>query len=344
MEASLTTSMTVLILIARPPDFQILVVDILCMSASFIKLIFNRIGPAILKSLLNEHHFGSRGSDVISYCSSMSPLDVKSKYVDPKENALLPINNDKNCERESYGELRGYKAPNTVFLRKKPAELVRSIGSEKPKPGHQSIMLLDDFHKVSSIIDDGTVPECMRRVHLIRTGSKPLGFYIRDGFSIRTTPSGVEQVPGVFISRLIPGGLAESTGLLAVKDEIIEVNGIEVYGKSLDQVTDMMIANSSNLIITVKPINQKTCIRRAAPSTSTLSNPGSASSLRMAGDTADNGPTKSNSPADSMSGKSSGSLRGTTAHSSRSSHRMPQSRSSNELPGSVAEEPGVIDI
>lgn len=52
------------------------------------------------------------------------------------------------------------------------------------------------------------------------------------------------------------GGLAESTGLLAVNDEVLEVNGIEVTGKSLDQVTDMMVANSSNLIITVKPVNQ----------------------------------------------------------------------------------------
>lgn len=65
------------------------------------------------------------------------------------------------------------------------------------------------------------------------------------------------QVPGIFISRLVPGGLAESTGLLAVNDEVLEVNGIEVAGKSLDQVTDMMVANSSNLIITVKPVNQR---------------------------------------------------------------------------------------
>jgi hypothetical protein len=43
-------------------------------------------------------------------------------------------------------------------------------------------------------------------------------------------------VPGIFISRLVPGGLAESTGLLAVNDEVLEVNGIEVAGKSLDQV------------------------------------------------------------------------------------------------------------
>lgn len=44
------------------------------------------------------------------------------------------------------------------------------------------------------------------------------------------------QVPAIFISRLVPGGLAESTGLLAVNDEVLEVNGIEVAGKKLDQV------------------------------------------------------------------------------------------------------------
>lgn len=43
----------------------------------------------------------------------------------------------------------------------------------------------------------------------------------------------------MFVSRLLPGGLAESTGLLAVNDEVLEVNGIEVAGKSLDQVTHL---------------------------------------------------------------------------------------------------------
>lgn len=66
---------------------------------------------------------------------------------------------------------------------------------------------------------------------------KPLGFYIKDGDSYRMGPNnGIEKVPGVFISRLVPGGLAEGTGLLAVNDEVLEVNGIEVAGKTLDQV------------------------------------------------------------------------------------------------------------
>ena len=92
---------------------------------------------------------------------------------------------------------------------------------------------------------------------------KPLGFYIRDGTSVRVTNQGMEKVPGIFISRLVPGGLAESTGLLAVNDEVLEVNGIEVAGKTLDQVTDMMVANSANLIVTVKPVNQRWTLARS---------------------------------------------------------------------------------
>lgn len=61
--------------------------------------------------------------------------------------------------------------------------------------------------------------------------------YFRDGTSFRVTPNGLEKHPGIFISRLVPGGLAESTGLLAVNDEVLEVNGIEVVNKTLDQVS-----------------------------------------------------------------------------------------------------------
>ena len=43
--------------------------------------------------------------------------------------------------------------------------------------------------QVSSIIDVDIVPETCRRVKLLKHGSdKPLGFYIRDGTSVRVTP------------------------------------------------------------------------------------------------------------------------------------------------------------
>lgn len=143
------------------------------------------------------------------------------------------------------------------------AVLLRPDANKKKPP--VIISLPKDFRPVSSIIDVDILPETHRRVRLYKHGQeKPLGFYIRDGSSVRVTPQGLEKVPGIFISRLVPGGLAESTGLLAVNDEVLEVNGIEVAGKSLDQVTDMMIANSHNLIITVKPANQRNNIVRSA--------------------------------------------------------------------------------
>lgn len=192
---------------------------------------------------------------------------------------LLPINNDDN-----YHLAIATASPLLrLFLQRKEEADYSTLGSDsgsrrknavlsavllrpdvvKRKP-NIIISLPRDFRPVSSIIDVDILPETHRRVRLYKHGQdKPLGFYIRDGSSVRVTPQGLEKVPGIFISRMVPGGLAEGTGLLAVNDEVLEVNGIEVSGKSLDQVTDMMIANSHNLIITVKPANQRNNVVRS---------------------------------------------------------------------------------
>lgn len=139
-----------------------------------------------------------------------------------------------------------------------------SVCADVNRRGHVQIGVPQNFRPVSSIIDVDILPECHRRVRLYHQGSdRPLGFYIRDGITFNVTPHGLEKVPGIFISRMVPGGLAESCGLLAINDQILEVNGIEVTGKTLDQLTDMMIANSRNLIITVKPANQSKNIQNS---------------------------------------------------------------------------------
>ena len=160
---------------------------------------------------------------------------------------------------ESYNSANNYVPPAIGSPRKRNIlSNVTNVVASRPKLASRlAISTPSDFRRVSAIVDVDIVPDTHRRVRLLKHNTdKPLGFYIRDGMSVRVTPSGIEKVPGIFISRLVPGGLAESTGLLAVNDEVLEVNGIEVSGKSLDQVTDMMIANSHNLIITVKPANQ----------------------------------------------------------------------------------------
>lgn len=218
----------------------------------------------------SEQHNFEAFQSLIERLHKLDRSQLLVSYIDPRDNDLLPINNDDNFGRalttarpllrviiqrkgDSIEEITGY---GTI----RPRNLISSILGQTPvKSKSLAISNPHDFRQVSAIIDVDIVPETCRRVRLLKHGSdKPLGFYIRDGTSVRVTANGLEKQPGIFISRLVPGGLAESTGLLAVNDEVLEVNGIEVNGKTLDQVTDMMVANSSNLIITVKPANQRT--------------------------------------------------------------------------------------
>lgn len=204
-------------------------------------------------------------------------------YLD-KDGELLSINNDTIIEhilRVNTGLLRVFVqrkgetyqyATESLRKRKTISDQISSLIHSSSDKAHTSpsrnIQVQPDFRLVSSIIDVEILPVTHRRVKLHRyKESKPLGFYIRDGVAIKYGPNGVENVPGVFISRLLAGGLAESTGLLSVGDEIIEVNGIEVSGKTLDQVTDMMVANSHNLIITVRPQNDTFNLKRTVSTT-----------------------------------------------------------------------------
>ncbi|KAK3547425.1 hypothetical protein QTP86_020879, partial [Hemibagrus guttatus] len=172
---------------------------------------------------------------------------------------LLPINNDDNYHKAittatpllrlflQRKEEADYSTFGTNSLtRKKPplaAVLLRpDAGRKKPAV---VISLPRDFRPVSSIIDVDVLPETHRRVRLYKYGQeKPLGFYIRDGSSVRVTPHGLEKAPGIFISRLVPWWPCRE------------------HGPARGQRRDMMIANSHNLIITVKPANQRNNVVR----------------------------------------------------------------------------------
>ena len=92
---------------------------------------------------------------------------------------------------ESYGEMNGYGSQ-PVKKRNAISKLISADASPKPRI---KISLMEDFRRVSAIIDVDIVPESHRRVKLMKNGSdKPLGFYIRDGTSFRVMPHGLEKV------------------------------------------------------------------------------------------------------------------------------------------------------
>lgn len=87
---------------------------------------------------------------------------------------------------ESLEELNGY---GTI----KSKNLISSIlGGTPGRIKSLAISNPHDFRQVSAIIDVDIVPETCRRVRLLKHGSdKPLGFYIRDGTSVRVTQNGM---------------------------------------------------------------------------------------------------------------------------------------------------------
>jgi len=194
--------------------------------------------------------------DFIIYVTDMHRITDKCvliSYTDPIEKDELPITNNNNLQKaisssKSMLRVQLYKQADADLmyqkLNKQQERKFNSLHISAPK----------EFRQVSAVVDADILPQWKRRVKLLKHSTdKPLGFYIRDGTNVSVTETGIEKKLGIFISRLLPGGLAESTGLLSVGDEVLEVNNISLEGKTLDQATDMMVANAENLIITVKP-------------------------------------------------------------------------------------------
>ncbi|XP_010852558.1 PREDICTED: partitioning defective 6 homolog beta-like [Bison bison bison] len=187
---------------------------------------------------------------LLQHVHKIPNVDVLVGYADIHGD-LLPINNDDNYHKAvstanpllrifiQKKEEADYSAFGTDTLIKKKNVLTNVLrpDNHRKKP-HIVSSLPQDFRPVSSIIDVDILPETHRRVRLYKYGTeKPLGFYIRDGASVRVTPHGLEKVPGIFISRLVPGGLAQSTGLLAVNDEVLEMRKISFRLNDLPKFT-----------------------------------------------------------------------------------------------------------
>ncbi|XP_053701606.1 protein PALS1 [Synchiropus splendidus] len=70
--------------------------------------------------------------------------------------------------------------------------------------------------------------ETVKIVRIEKAQDVPLGATVRN------------EMDSVIISRIVRGGAAERSGLLSEGDEILEINGIEIRGKDVNQVFDIL--------------------------------------------------------------------------------------------------------
>ncbi|XP_075723367.1 MAGUK p55 family member stardust isoform X1 [Rhipicephalus microplus] len=91
--------------------------------------------------------------------------------------------------------------------------------------------------------------DSIKIVHIDKT-NEPLGATVRN------------EGESVIIGRIVKGGAAEKSGLLHEGDEILEVNGIGMRGKSVNEVCDLLATMTGTLTFLIVPCNQETIVPR----------------------------------------------------------------------------------
>lgn len=82
---------------------------------------------------------------------------------------------------------------------------------------------------------------------MLFANSLVFGFPVNQGATVRNDGE------SVVVGRIVRGGVAERSGLLHEGDEILEVNGIEVRGKSINDVCDLVGSMTGTITFLIVP-------------------------------------------------------------------------------------------
>uniref|UniRef100_U3K1Y8 Scribble planar cell polarity protein n=1 Tax=Ficedula albicollis TaxID=59894 RepID=U3K1Y8_FICAL len=104
-----------------------------------------------------------------------------------------------------------------------------------------------------------------KEIHLVKAGG-PLGLSIVGGSDHSSHPFGIHE-PGVFISKVIPRGLAARSGL-RVGDRILEVNGTDLRQATHQEAVSALLSHGQELSVLLRrdpapPGMQEICIEKA---------------------------------------------------------------------------------
>merc|ERR1712106_86871 len=149
-------------------------------------------------------------------------LQVLQEYTSPESAELLSILSKYCMEGLMYAQDR--------IAEREP---MQPLGDELP----EEETVLDTDLRVTSVTSQ--YPEDQIKIVRIDKTNEPLGATIRN------------EGDSVIIGRIVKGGAAEKSGLLNEGDEILEVNGVEVRGKSVNDVCDMLAGMTGTLTVII---------------------------------------------------------------------------------------------
>ncbi|XP_078478911.1 LOW QUALITY PROTEIN: protein PALS1-like, partial [Lampetra planeri] len=114
-------------------------------------------------------------------------------------------------------------------------------------PHVQALMQVHDSLAGQETAEESVIQylgETVKLVRLEKTRDTPLGATVRN------------DVDSVVVSRVVKGGVAERSGLLSEGDEILEINGISLRGKHVNEVHDLLQQMHGTLTFLLIPSSQ----------------------------------------------------------------------------------------
>ncbi|KAI5726600.1 hypothetical protein M8J76_005360 [Diaphorina citri] len=137
-----------------------------------------------------------------------------------------------NAVQQSYSFKSETAIPLTSHLQSLAKESIKVLESCSLPEASECINILEDMDQTLSAHDAivmNLTPNIMNPVE------QPVVSYNEGGATIRN------EGDAVIVGRVVKGGLADRTGLLHEGDEILEINGIEIRGKSIHIVCDILV-------------------------------------------------------------------------------------------------------
>lgn len=115
------------------------------------------------------------------------------------------------------------------------------------KPHLQALMQAHDGVAVQEMVEENVahyLGETVKLVRLEKARDTPLGATVRN------------DMDSVVVSRVVKGGAAERSGLLSEGDEILEINGVPMRGKHVNEVHDLLQQMQGTLTFLLIPSSQ----------------------------------------------------------------------------------------
>ncbi|CAH0583085.1 unnamed protein product [Chrysodeixis includens] len=129
-----------------------------------------------------------------------------------------------------------------------PRKLSQTNGQAKPTTNSTSTPLTPGANNVHGSNDD--VFDDIQDVILVKEGGS-LGFSIIGGTDHSCVPFGGKE-PGIFISHVVPGGVAARSGKLRMGDRLLKVNGTELTGATHRDAVQLLLQPGNTLALTVR--------------------------------------------------------------------------------------------